>query len=536
MTTKRVGYWPLRGDSKDWAGAGIHGETEGVAFDGDAALFDGIQSEIRIPAFEETDGSRPFTLSLEFEANDEGGFLPGGLVSRFSEDRTVGWHAGVLSQPGVTSMQPNWRNLQFGWNTVNSSETWTDLGNPGGCRWVCAMCVHEGDLFVGTFDDASDGRGHVYRMKEGGGWEDCGHLDDSNCILSLAEYRGRLYAGTMRYRASGSHIPDSPNEANGGRIFRYEKDGSWTLFAELPVEGNDSVGALLAHEGKLVAMSFYPYGIFAYDEDGECTDLGAPGPEGKTRTHVLTSYRGRLFVGCNEQAGVYSRTLDTPWVYSGTVQKCDQVYCFSTYRDELMMGIWREARMYAYAGDTSWSDRGLLGEELEVMGVSVFGGRLYAGTLPGGFVYRYDGDTTWTLSGVLEEQDPNVEYRRVWSMAVFKGRLIAGTLPGGKVWGLSGDPLATCDRGLSSGWHRAALVYDKERIALYLDGEYVSEASFLPNASSPSADAAALTGIPVTLGKGPQCHFSGKIREVELFDGALSPGEIATIHQQGGSA
>ncbi|MBP1993237.1 LamG domain-containing protein [Paenibacillus eucommiae] len=521
---KRSGYWPLRTDCNDRTEQERHGVPQSIRFEDGAALFNGNDSTIVLPDLTETDGTLPFTMSLEFQVDDEGGFLPGGLGSRFSNERMEGWHLSVLTQAGVTSSQPNWRNLQFGWSTGKAADVWKDWGSPGNSRFIGALCVYSGDLYAGTFDDARDGKGRVHRLDEDGSWVDCGNPDNSNMVMSLVEYKGRLYAGTMRYKAGGSQIDGSANVEPGGRIYRYEGGQSWTLFAELPVEGNDSVGAMTVYDNRLIAMSFYPYGIFAFDENGDCEPLGAPGPEGTTRTHTLAAFQGRLFVGCNESAGVYSRTLQDPWEYCGNVPNCDQVYCFSVYQDEFLMGIWREARMYSYDGGTQWSDRGMMASELEVMGVSVFNGKLYGGTLPGGHVYRYNGNSDWELAGVLEPQDPSIKYRRVWSMAVYKGQLFAGTLPSGKVWSLQNEPLATCDSSLSGQWHRATVTYDLKQLSLYLDGQFVSSAPF------PDSDRPTLSGIPLVLGQGPQCHFSGKIREVEIYDGALSAEEIADMY------
>jgi len=522
-----IGYWPLRADSEDRSGYGRHGIASGVSFD-DSAVFDGVSSSVELPGVVETDGSRPFTLSLEFEVNDARGFFPGGLASRYSEQTMEGWHLSVLSQAGVTSSQSNWRNLQFGWSTGKSPIQWRDWGSPGNGRLICSMCVHRDSLYVGIFDDAQDHRGHVYRLGKSGVWEDCGNPDNSNAVWSMAEYNGKLYAGTMQYRAHGSSLPESPNQEAGGRIYRYEGGRKWSLFGQLPVEANDSIGALTVYDGKLVAMGFYPHGIFAFGEDGSCESLGAPGPEGKTRTMTLSPYRGQLYAGCNELQGVSRRTLQAPWADSGKVPVCDQVYCFTVFHNDLLTGVWPQARMYRYRNGEVWEDFGLMGSEKEVMGISVFNGKLYGGTLPGGQVYRYAGDRQWDLIGVLEQPDPNIIYRRVWSMAVYDGRLFAGTLPGGKVWSLTHDPLATCDSGLSPGWHRATATYDRERLCLYLDGALVSAVDIPPQAADASGRAAELAvgSLPMLLGKGPQCHYSGRIREVRLFDRALDGHEI----------
>lgn len=522
----RLGYWPLRADCEDYGGSGRHGAARGVTFE-DGAVFDGVSSVVELPDMPETDGGRPFTLSLEFEVNDKRGFFPGGLASRYSEKTMNGWHLSVLSQAGVTSSQSNWRQPQFGWSTGKSPIQWKDWGSPGDCRLICSMCVYHDSLYVGTFDDASDHRGHVYRLGKDGAWVDCGNPDNSNSVWSMAEYNGELYVGTMKYRASGSALPESPNQEMGGSIYRYEGGKKWTLFGRLPVENNDSVGALTVYDGRLIAMSFYPHGIFAFNEDGSCVPLGAPGPESKTRTMTLSPFRGSLFVGCNELQGVSMRTLQSPWVDSGHVENCHQVYCFSVFHNEFLTGIWPEARMYRYEQGENWSDYGLMGEEKEVMGIAVFNGKLYGGTLPGGHVYRYaGGEHQWDLIGVLEQPDPNIMYRRVWTMAVYDGQLFAGTLPSGKVWSLTHDPLATGDTSLADGWHRATAVYDCERLSLYLDGTLVSSVDIPPQAGGDRAAALSVSGLPLVLGKGPQCHYSGRIREVELFDRALAANEI----------
>ncbi|TMV43267.1 LamG domain-containing protein [Paenibacillus mesophilus] len=521
--SERIGYWPLREDCHDASKHQQHGQAVAVQFK-DGAVFDGEQSAIVLPDSELTNGAHPFTLSMEFEINDEKGSIPGGICSRYTEEQMAGWHLSVLTQAGVTSTQPNWRNLQFGWSLRESADQWQDRGTPGNSRLICTLCVYDGWLYAGVFDDARDNKGRVYKLGENDEWIDCGNPDDSNSVWSLIEYKGKLYASTMRYKACGSSLPESPNMEPGGRIYRYEGDQTWSLFAEVP--GSDSVSSMVVYQGKLIAMSFYTPGVYAYDENGVCEDLCPPGPEGKTRTMTLAPYRERLYIGCNELQGVYSRTFDENWVYEGKAEKCDQVYCFAVYHNHLLMGVWPEARMLRYEGDKQWSNYGLMGSELEVMGISMFNGKLYGGTLPGGHVYRYAGDGAWTLSGVLEPENPDIRYRRVWSMAVYGGELYAGTLPGGKVWSLRNDPLVTLDRSVTDGWHRTVITYDLERISLYLDGVLVSSAPIDP------AKLNDLGSTPLVLGKGPQSHFSGKIREVELFDAAISEQEVADLYRQ----
>jgi hypothetical protein len=528
MDTRRVGYWPLREDFKDASSNERHGKGESVLFQDGAAVFDGENSQVLLPDAEITTGTRPFTLSMEFKIDDKNGTLPGVLASRYVPDRMEGWHLTPMTQTGGPSCISNWRHLQFGWSlpiTEDLIPKWQDRGAPGNSRMICALCTYQGSLYAGVFDDAKDNKGHVYRLDENNEWIDCGNPDDSNSVWTLTEYKGKLYAGTMKYNAKGSSLPESPNmSVPGGKIYRYEGGKTWSFFGEIP--GSDSCAALVPYQGKLVAMSFYTPGVVAFDEDGTMQDLGAPGPEKNIRGMNLGIYRGRLYIGCNWMEGVYSRTLDEDWVYEGTVDKCDQVYVFTVHHNSLLMGIWREARVVRYEGNRVWSDYGLMGSEMEVMGISLYNGKLYGGTLPGGHVYRYSGETEWILSGVLEQPDPNIRYRRVWSMAVHNGELYAGTLPGGKVWSLNNGPIATYDYSLEDGWHKTAIVYDRQALSLYLDGKLVSKEPIDPSKISDLSQAS------LVIGNGPQARFSGSIREVELFDAALSEEEIARLFKK----
>jgi len=66
--------------------------------------------------------------------------------------------------------------------------------------------------------------------------------------------------------------------------------------------------------------------------------------------------------------------------------------------------------------------------------------------------------------------DPDVTYRRVWSMAMFGGRLYCGTLPSGHVYSWEAGKNATCDHALGRGWHHVAAIRAKDRLKLHVDG------------------------------------------------------------------
>lgn len=76
-------------------------------------------------------------------------------------------------------------------------------------------------------------------------------------------------------------------------------------------------------------------------------------------------------------------------------------------------------------------------------------------------------------------------------------------------------------------WHHVAGVYDGSRILLYVDGQLAASTAYGANIFSGSA--------PVTIGAFniPSRFLHGLVDEVEIFDRALSGGEIAAIFNAG---
>ena len=160
------------------------------------------------------------------------------------------------------------------------------------------------------------------------------------------------------------------------------------------------------------------------------------------------------------------------------------------------------------------------------MGMAVYNGKLYAGTLPFADVYRYDGGQTWTTTGRLDHT-PDVRYRRAWSMAVFDGKLFCGVLPSGHVLSLEAGKSVTYDRSLPAGWHHLTAVKDEKRLRLYVDGRKVSESGKF-DAEQFDLD----TERPLSIGFGQHDYFNGKMKDVRLYNRALSRGEIKEIRSE----
>src|SRR5262249_3947984 len=147
----------------------------------------------------------------------------------------------IKSGAGMTNSQANDRNLHFGIDD-GTEPVWTDRGRPGNAVYVMAMAVHDGKLFVGTCEAGRGEAGHrvrgeagpVYRYDGRSRWVDCGCPDRCNAVTSLAAFRGKLYAGTGKYRLGGSALPESTNANLGGMVARYDGDGVWGDCGRLP--------------------------------------------------------------------------------------------------------------------------------------------------------------------------------------------------------------------------------------------------------------------------------------------------------------
>jgi hypothetical protein len=542
--TGLIGHWRLEGDCKDASGNGNDGRNLGADLsDGQGALFDGRSGVIEVGT-----GSSPrlgtgdFSVAAWIETERELDDTLGDILSKFDPVTRRGFQLGVQCFAGVTSAQANDRNLQFSLD-AGTAPAWTERGRPGNSVYVCALCVHEGALYAGTFEADADEVGHVYRFAGGTEWVDCGSPERCNAVTSLAVCDGRLYAGVSHYRAAGSALPESPNLHPGGRIYRYEGGTQWAACGKLGGPGStsvtaeysdyvrrfagwaqdevDSVHGLVVYRGKLYAIPIYHQGAYRYDGGTTWTDCGGPG----VRMMALTAFNGSLYGAGNEgngRGGIYRYDGGRTWTRTGDQEGVNQVYSFAIHEGKLYAGTWPEAAVFRYEGGETWTHRGRLGDEKEVMGMAVYNGKLYAGTLPLAEIYRYDGDAAWTKVGRLD-LTPEVTYRRAWSMAVFQGQLFCGTLPSGRVHAMAAGQVVTHDHALAPGWRHVAAVREGARLTLSVDGVPVATSSGSHGALDIANDQ------PLRIGFGAHDHFRGRIRDVRLYDRALGAEEVGVL-------
>ena len=82
----------------------------------------------------------------------------------------------------------------------------------------------------------------------------------------------------------------------------------------------------------------------------------------------------------------------------------------------------------------------------------------------------------------------------------------------------------TYDRELPAGWHHLAAVKTEDRLQIYLDGKRVGQStSFKPGQYNLN------TKQPLKIGFGQHDYFNGKLRDLRLYNRALSAEGVARL-------
>ncbi|MBM4463373.1 MAG: hypothetical protein FJ012_08565, partial [Chloroflexi bacterium] len=230
--------------------------------------------------------------------------------------------------------------------------------------------------------------GNVYRryLDDNSGWEVIGsNLGDA--VLDLAEYEGRLYAGTMN--------PGNPDKP-GSSVYRYDGGSNWTEVGYF--ESGEQVSALAVFKGDLYAgTSWAGAKLYRYDGPGNWKVVWQD--DWYVGVRSLYVWGGALFVGISEYK------FDIIWRWDGTgapqlVMKADGIciWDFGSYADKLYASAWH-GNIYGSNNGTDWStfSNYINGDGARnIWDIEEFGGYLYAGTdwtgggPQEGRLYRFD--------------------------------------------------------------------------------------------------------------------------------------------------
>jgi hypothetical protein len=297
--------------------------------------------------------------------------------------------------------------------------------------------------------------------------------------------------------------------------------------------------------------------------------------------HPLGIHDGKLYAGVLNPAGVWAFDGER-WQPLGTPQvredRCDQVHALEVYRGWLHVTTWPEGHVVRLEPDGRWIDCGRLGDALEINALNVYNGQLYGGAIPRAEVFRYnpaavrplsfplppsppkpkptrrparpggtippsgdDGSWAWTsVRRFLDPagyvfQTPN-EWARVTSLTIFQGKLFAslGSCTSsrldapcdfrGQVYAMQAGRTVSYDRDLGPGWKHLTAIRRGDRLELYVAGQLAATSTALT-----SADYDLTNDCPLRIGFGEVDYFSGRIREVRLYQRALSASEISDL-------
>ena len=531
-----VGHWPLVNDAKDVSGHGRDARNRGVTWTAatagskgeSGASFDGLKAFLEVPPDAKTAlGQEDFSVAAWVWTDGSTDDVPGDILSQYDPATRRGFQITLKTNTGVTFNQANFRQLQFGIDNDLSSP-WRDCGKPGKQSLLAfGLIAHRGQLFAGTCEPGEGDSGRVSRYSHGTTWIDCGSPSPSNSITAMASFEGELYVGTGKYRVAGSALSESPNTNLGGHIYRYAGGTDWVDCGALTLPGQptriEAVSGMVTFQGRQYAGSLYkPAGFFLRSENGGWNDIGVP--DGK-RVEAMAVYNGHLYATSYDSSHVY-RFDGKTWSDMGQLgepSQNSQTYAFAVYEGRLYAGTWISGRVYRFEEPNKWTDVGRLGEELEVMGMMVHNGRMVAGTLPLAEVYQFNGGSEWQKITQLDTT-PDVKYRRAWTMAEYQGQLFCSTLPNGRVHACEIGKLTTWDEEFPTGWHHVTAVKSGGKLELFVDGLLKSSSSeFDPASYNLTNDR------PLKIGMGQNDFFRGRLRDVRLYDRALSNSEAKAL-------
>lgn len=486
LTQPVAAYWPLRTDARDESQFGNHGIPHGVRFDAvNGAEFDGAGAFIEVPDSSSLEfGNRDFTISAWVQADGTDYDTVGDIVSKYDPLLRRGLNIGIRTFAGVTSGQPNYRNLHFGINEDAPEQLLVYRGRPGDNAFTFCFAVFDGQLYVGTFENEAGQRGHVYRYLGGTEWEDCGAPDPSNAIMSLVEYQGNLYAGAGTWSTAGTTMPPTGNLTPGGAVYRYEGGKIWTYCGHIAGSttqpDNNRVWPMIVYQDSLYAGRSNNTGVFRYTGGTTWVPVGGP------NANVFTVFNGALYAG--NAAGVWRYDGDYVWTQvraaddHGPIERPEypytQIYTFAVHRGNLLAGVFPSGFMFAYNAPFDWKFMGRVGLTREVQGTLIYNGDLISGTMGDDApLYRYVDGTDWVQYGQQLDLYHREYHVRSWATAVYDGKLFVGMVPSGYIYSLESGINATVDWAFPQGWRHVACVRSGNDLAVYLDGELVSESS-----------------------------------------------------------
>src|SRR5262249_32781904 len=137
------------------------------------------------------------------------------------------------------------------------------------------------------------------------------------------------------------------------------------------------------------------------------------------------------------------------------------------------------------------------------------------------------------------------DWTRASSLTVFQGKLFSSTATcyraqiepassaddiRGKVFSMQTGSAVSSDRDLGTGWKQIAAIRKGDTLSLFVNGK------LMVRAISDCLGLNAACSAPLQIGFGPQSYFHGRIRDVRLYNQAISGEEIQRLIRTGQQA
>jgi len=95
----------------------------------------------------------------------------------------------------------------------------------------------------------------------------------------------------------------------------------------------------------------------------------------------------------------------------------------------------------------------------------------------------------------------------------------------GKVYSYKVGEGVSYDRDLGAGWKHVAATRTKDKLKLYVNGQLVAT-------QDQTADLDISSQVPLRIGFGPQSYFEGRLRDVRLYNRAITDSEAQALAKQ----
>ena len=556
---KLVARWKLDGDCRDSVGAhhgeghGIKFVEGRDGRPGGAAQFNGVDAFAEVAHDEDLPfGTREFSLAFWVKLPENLDTVLGDVMSKFDLPRRRGFNLSLGgSSPSYNSIC-DMRNLYFGIDN-GISGSWIDCGRPWKTNpLISTLSVYKGQLYTGIADASKpENACHVFRYTGGGGWEDCGRLGSdlrTLSVYSMTVYKGHLYAGTgvWDWEKAWAGL-GGPNH-----VYRYEGGSEWRDCGQL---GNGyRTMSLAPFKGDLYASDDTGK-CYRFDGDRTWACVGQLGNE--NRFNTMMPYRGHLY-GASHTA-IYRYDGGTTWTSIGRdIPGVTQIHKLQVYDGHLYAGTWPFGKVLRYEGENHWSECGQLGiatdkvQINEVNDLTVYNGKLYAGVLPKAEVYRYEGGTDWTMLRRMvgspywsagcrscgDSPTSDCTWARVPCLTVFQGQLFMGTStcqgrhdPNnppevGRVYAMEAGKNVSLDDDLGTGWKFIVATKERGHLKLYVNGELRATSSSFDDSDYDVSNRSSLL-----IGLGAQNYLSGVLDDVRIYERALNSDQAAALYR-----